>query len=131
MTTRPAVALVALLTLALGSGAFSQTVPAEKTPGPFFQVVTAAIANHQLPGAVVLVGRGDAVVYSQAFGNRAFDPALEPMTDDTIFDIASLTKVVATTTSIMKLIEEGKIRLNDPVVQFIPEFSHHGKSAIT
>ena len=53
------------------------------------------------------------------------------MTEDTIFDLASLTKVVATTTSVMKLVEEGRIRLNDPVAQFIPEFGRYGKSGIT
>ena len=53
------------------------------------------------------------------------------MTDDTIFDLASLTKVVATTTSVMKLVEEGRIRLNDPVAQFIPEFGRYGKGGIT
>ncbi len=53
------------------------------------------------------------------------------MTEDTIFDLASLTKVVATTTSVMKLVEEGRIRLNDPVAQFIPEFGRYGKAGIT
>ena len=58
-------------------------------------------------------------------------PSPEAMTEDTIFDLASLTKVVATTTSVMKLVEEGRIRLNDPVAQFIPEFGRYGKSGIT
>src|SRR6266705_3004648 len=61
------------------------------------QLVRDAIADHQLPGAVVLIGRGDAVLYAQAFGDRAVLPTREPMTLDTIFDLASLTKVVATT----------------------------------
>ena len=84
-----------------------------------------------LPGAVVLVGRGDTVVYRRAFGQRAVAPAAEAMTEDTIFDLASLTKVVATTTSVMKLMEEGRIRLNDPVATFIPEFGKYGKAGIT
>ncbi len=98
---------------------------------PIAPLVEAAIARHELPGAVVLVGRGDAIVYRQAFGQRAVLPSPEAMTEDTIFDLASLTKVVATTTSVMKLIEEGRIRLNDPVAQFIPEFGRYGKGAIT
>jgi uncharacterized protein YbbC (DUF1343 family)/CubicO group peptidase (beta-lactamase class C family) len=98
---------------------------------PIADIVTQAIADRQLPGAVVLIGRGDAVVYSRAFGNRTAIPSPEPMTDDTIFDLASLTKVVATTTSVMKLVEDGKIRLNDPVTNFIPEFGRHKKSVIT
>ena len=79
----------------------------------------------------MLVGRDDAVLYHRAFGNRAVEPSVEPMTEDTIFDLASLTKVVATTTSVMKLIEEGRMRLNDPVSQFVPEFGKYGKSGIT
>src|SRR5436190_9759076 len=122
MPTRYAFGLVAVLAL--------QAADAARF-APIAEVMEEAIAGHQLPGAVVLVGRGDAVVYSRVFGNRAVSPSPEPMTEDTIFDLASLTKVVATTTSVLKLIEDGKIRLNDPVVQFIPEFARHGKSAIT
>ena len=70
-------------------------------------------------------------MYHQAFGQRAVRPSPEAMTEDTIFDLASLTKVVATTTSVMKLVEEGRIRLNDPVAQFIPEFGRYGKGGIT
>ena len=97
---------------------------------PIAPLVQAAIARRELPGAVILVGRGDAIVYHQAFGQRAVLPVPEPMTEDTIFDLASLTKVVATTTSVMKLVEEGRIRLNDPVAQFVPEFARYGKSGI-
>ena len=94
-------------------------------------LVTEAIRAKQLPGAVVLVGRGDGVAYLKAYGNRALVPAVEPMTLDTIFDLASLTKVVATTTSVMILIEEGRIRLNDAVAAFIPGFERYGKGPIT
>ena len=82
-------------------------------------------------GAVVLVGRGDRVAYLHAYGRRALVPAAEPMTPDTIFDLASLTKVVATTTSVMILVEEGKLRLSDAVAAFIPGFERYGKGAIT
>src|SRR5262249_36783470 len=95
------------------------------------ELITDAIANQQLPGAVVLIGRGDDVLYRQAFGRRAILPKPEPMTEDTIFDLASLTKVVATTTSIMQLVEAGKIRLNDPAARYIPEFGRYGKEAIS
>src|SRR4051794_28521377 len=97
---------------------------------PIAALVEAAIARHELPGAVVVVGRGDAILYHAAFGDRAVQPVREAMTEDTIFDLASLTKVVATTTSVMKLVEEGRIRLADPVAQFIPEFARYGKGAI-
>ena len=90
-----------------------------------------AIAEKKLPGAVVLVGRGDRLLYQKAIGNRALVPSVEPMTLDTIFDLASLTKVVATTTSVMILVEEGKIRLTDRVSTFIPGFERYGKQDIT
>src|SRR5436190_6740007 len=122
MPTRAAAALVALLAL--------QGADASRF-GAIAEVVGDAINARQLPGAVILVGRGDAVVYSGVFGNRAIAPAPEPMTEDTIFDLASLTKVVATTTSVMKLVEEGRIRLNDPVSQFEPGFGKYGKNGIT
>src|SRR5207247_3683578 len=94
-------------------------------------LVDEAIRARQLPGAVVLVGRGDGVAYLKAYGNRALVPAVEPMTLDTIFDLASLTKVVATTTSVMILVEEGRIRLSDAVATFIPGFERYGKGPIT
>ncbi|MBI3493342.1 MAG: DUF1343 domain-containing protein [Acidobacteria bacterium] len=98
---------------------------------PIATLVNEAIARRELPGAVVVVGRGDAVVYHGAFGQRAVQPTPEPMTENTIFDLASLTKVVATTTSVMTLVEAGRVRLTDPVTQFVPDFGRYGKSGIT
>ncbi|MFN3323816.1 MAG: exo-beta-N-acetylmuramidase NamZ domain-containing protein [Bryobacteraceae bacterium] len=89
-----------------------------------------AIRTNQIPGAVLLVGQNGKVLHYRAYGNRALRPAREAMTRDTVFDAASLTKVVATTSAIMKLVEEGKIRLNDPVTVYLPEFQN-GKSEIT
>jgi uncharacterized protein YbbC (DUF1343 family)/CubicO group peptidase (beta-lactamase class C family) len=94
-------------------------------------LVREAIAEKKLPGAVVLVGRGDRILYQKAFGNRALVPAAEPMTVDTIFDLASLTKVVATTTSVMMLVEQGRVRLNDRVAAYVPGFERYGKGDIT
>jgi uncharacterized protein YbbC (DUF1343 family) len=93
--------------------------------------VREAIAEKKLPGAVVLVGRGDRILYQRAIGNRAVAPSVEPMTLDTIFDLASLTKVVATTTSVMMLVEQGRIRLSDRVASHIPGFERYGKGDIT
>src|SRR5690606_14449598 len=70
-------------------------------------VIEEAIANKETPGAVVAVIRNGKIVYRKAYGNRAIVPEKEPMTLDTIFDMASLTKVMATATSIMLLVEEG------------------------
>jgi uncharacterized protein YbbC (DUF1343 family)/CubicO group peptidase (beta-lactamase class C family) len=94
-------------------------------------LVEAAIQQGQVPGAVVMVGHQGEIVYERAFGARAVDDVVEPMTVDTVFDLASLTKAVATTTSVMVLLEEGRLRLRDPVVAHIPEFSSHDKGTIT
>ena len=94
------------------------------------RLVEDAIVAGQLPGAVVLVGHRDKVVYEKAFGRRAVEPAPEPMTIDTIFDfLASLTKVVATTPAVMRLVEEGRLRLTDRVSTYIPEFGRYGKES--
>lgn len=95
------------------------------------EAVLAAIERSETPGAVVLVGRSGHVVYFKAFGNRAVEPAVEPMTTDTVFDLASLTKVVATATSIMILVERGKVSLADRVARYIPEFARFGKERVT
>src|SRR5881398_3559146 len=90
-------------------------------------VIQSSIAKKNLPGAVVLVGRHGKAVWRKAYGARAVEPQHETMTSDTIFDLASLTKIVATTTSVMILIEEGKVRLSDPLVQFTPEMKGEGR----
>src|SRR6476660_9909629 len=91
-----------------------------------------AIAAHRLPGAVVVIGHGDKVVFHQAYGSRklADEPGLdgspapvEPMTEDTIFDLASLTKCLATATAVMQLYEQGKVQFDDPVQQYLPDFN--------
>ncbi|MDX6445961.1 MAG: hypothetical protein QOH71_3035 [Blastocatellia bacterium] len=95
------------------------------------QVIAASIAKKELPGAVLLVARHGRVAWRKAYGARAVEPQREPMTLDTIFDLASLTKIVATATSIMILVEQGKVRLADPVVEFIPEMKGGGRDTIT
>jgi uncharacterized protein YbbC (DUF1343 family)/CubicO group peptidase (beta-lactamase class C family) len=94
-------------------------------------VIETSIQNHEIPGAVLLVGHDGHVIYRKAFGERSLEPTRSPMTVDTIFDLASLTKVIATTTAVMQLVDQGKVRLNDPVVKYIPEFGQNGKSDIT
>ena len=93
-------------------------------------IVNDAVQSNLIPGAVLVIGHNGKVVYRRAYGARAIVPSRETMTVDTIFDAASLTKVVATTPSIMKLFEQGKIRLNDPVTKYLPEFQG-GQSDIT
>jgi len=94
-------------------------------------VIADGIANKKLPGAVVLVARKGQVVWRKAYGDRTVEPAREAMTPDTIFDLASLTKIVATATSIMILVERGKLRLADPVSLHIPELKGEGRDRIT
>ena len=94
-------------------------------------LVKDAIRSGKTPGAVVLIGDQDRIIYKEAFGNRSIQPHVVPMTIDTIFDIASLTKAVATTTAIMQLIEKGKIDLDHTAKKYWPEFGRNGKSGIT
>jgi len=96
----------------------------------FDEPIQSAIQAGLIPGAVLLVGHDGKIVYRKAYGNRALLPKPELMTVDTLFDAASLTKVIATTPSVMKLFEQGKIRLNDPVTKYLPEFQG-GASEIT
>jgi uncharacterized protein YbbC (DUF1343 family)/CubicO group peptidase (beta-lactamase class C family) len=90
-----------------------------------------AVAEGTIPGGVVLIGHNGSVVYRKAFGSRALEPARETMTIDTVFDLASLTKCIATTTAVMQLIEQGRVRLNDPVSAYIKDFARNGKQDIT
>ncbi len=93
-------------------------------------VINQGIRENRMPGAVLVVGHQGRIVYRKAYGNRALLPAAEPMTIDTIFDLASLTKVVATTSAMMKLFDQGKVRIGDPVTAYLPEFQG-GHSSIT
>lgn len=94
-------------------------------------IISASIENHEIPGAVVLVGHDGQVIYRKAYGERSIEPARAPMMVDTIFDIASLTKVVATTTAMIQLVDQGKVKLSDPVAKYIPEFAQNEKGDIT
>ncbi|MFZ2090046.1 MAG: exo-beta-N-acetylmuramidase NamZ domain-containing protein [Desulfobaccales bacterium] len=89
------------------------------------------ITSGGFPGAVILVGNQGNIVYRKAFGYRSVSPQQQPMTENTIFDIASLTKVVATTTAVMRLVDAKLIKLDDPVGKYLPEFKCNGKSSIT
>ncbi|HEV2053873.1 MAG TPA: exo-beta-N-acetylmuramidase NamZ domain-containing protein [Methylomirabilota bacterium] len=85
-------------------------------------VVRESVAGGDTPGAVILVGQGNRVLYRKALGSRAVTPAVEPMTTDTIFDIASLTKVVATTPAILALVDDRKLALDAPLGRYLKEF---------
>jgi CubicO group peptidase (beta-lactamase class C family) len=93
--------------------------------------VADSIAAGETPGAVVLVARHGQIAYLKAFGNRSIQPNTEKMTVDTIFDLSSLTKVVATTPSVMLLVENGSLRIEDRVRRYLPGFTGGGKDPIT
>src|SRR6266498_2215781 len=96
------------------------------TPPPIWAELDSAardaVAAGEVPGAVVLVGRGERVLYRKGLGSRALVPAPEPMAVDTIFDLASLTKVVATTPAVLLLWEQGRVKLDAPLGRYLKEF---------
>jgi uncharacterized protein YbbC (DUF1343 family)/CubicO group peptidase (beta-lactamase class C family) len=116
------------LLLALGcSVAAAQSFP---SAADLDSTIHQAIRENKLPGAVLLIGHNGQVVYRKAYGERALVPRREAMTTDTIFDIASLTKIVATTSALMKLYDEGRFSPDDLVTRYLPEFQG-GHSRIT
>lgn len=95
------------------------------------EAVAQGIQKGDMPGCVVLVGRHGKIALLKAYGDRQVEPQKVPMTTDTLFDLASLTKPVATATSVMLLVQDGKLQLDDPVQKHLPEFGQNGKAEIT
>jgi len=95
------------------------------------RAAVAAIEAGKIPGAVIIVGQGSRVLYRKAFGYKSLVPAKARMTVDTIFDVASLTKVVATTPAIMMLNERGKISLDAPLARYLDEFQDRPTGRLT
>src|SRR5712692_368844 len=127
-----------ILVLAFSMLAGAQQAPRRAPIGPQLaaldSIVEKSIAADEIPGAVLVVGHRGRAVFRKAYGSRAVLPQREPMTVDTVFDLASLTKVVATTSAVMKLLEQGKIRLNDPIARYLPELAagrQDGKDQVT
>lgn len=94
-------------------------------------VVSEGLSQTKMPGCVVVIGRREGIVYRKAFGSRSLQPSQLPMTVDTVFDLASLTKPIATATSVMILIDQGKIAPDTAVSAYWPEFAQNGKDQIT
>jgi SSS family transporter len=99
--------------------------------GPVTTLLTQAIAAKKIPGAVVLINHDGKTVFERAYGSRALEPAVEPMTEDTIFDMASLTKCLVTATAMMQLYELHQLDFDDPVAKYIPAFGVNGKENVT
>jgi CubicO group peptidase (beta-lactamase class C family) len=95
------------------------------------EIVAAGLAEKRMPGCVVCVGRRGKIVLLKAFGNKQLQPSDLPMTTDTVFDMASITKPVATATSVMILVERGQLKLGQRVTELLPEFATNGKESIT
>jgi len=134
MTIRQNLRKIFLLAAALTCSA-PAAAPAGPAAAKTFQAaldaaLREAIPKDQIPGAVLLLGHQGRILHRKAYGSRALVPRREPMTVNTIFDVASLTKVVATTSALMKLFEQGKLRLNDRVTAYLPDFQG-GSSDIT
>jgi uncharacterized protein YbbC (DUF1343 family)/CubicO group peptidase (beta-lactamase class C family) len=94
-------------------------------------VMRPALERSQLPGAVIVVVHDGKIVFRRAYGRRSLQPVAEPMTVDTVFDLASLTKPLATASSVMLPLEQGKVRLAERVGQHLPEFGQNGKERIS
>jgi beta-N-acetylhexosaminidase len=94
-------------------------------------VVRRAVRDSAFPGAVLLVARRGVVVHEQAYGAFEYTPYAPIVEQTSIYDLASVTKVIATTSAVMRLIDEGKLSLDDPVVRYIPAFGQAGKQHIT
>ena len=108
----------------------AQALPAA-SPAEIATIVNEEIAKGRLPGAVIVLGVRERVVLRRAFGDRSLAPSRQPATLDTIYDAASLTKVMATAIAIQQLAEQGAIELDKQAAAYWPEFGANGKAAIT
>jgi uncharacterized protein YbbC (DUF1343 family)/CubicO group peptidase (beta-lactamase class C family) len=98
---------------------------------PAEKIIRKEIRSGRIPGAVLIIGSSDKIILRKAYGDRSIKPKKQPMTLDTIFDLASLTKVIATTTAVMKLVEDGKLSIDNRISHYWPEFGSNGKEDIT
>lgn len=98
---------------------------------PVDTIIENAISVHDFPSAVLVVGDSNDVIYQNSYGRLTYEDDAKPTTMSTIYDLASVTKVIATTSSIMRLYDEGKIDLDAPVAKYIPQFAVNDKGDIT
>jgi uncharacterized protein YbbC (DUF1343 family) len=125
------------MTMVASAASVTRAAPAAPPPrsplpeGAIDAAVEQAMASQSLPGGVFVIGRHDRILFRRAYGFREILPDRVPTTLDTVFDLASLTKPIATATSIMVLFERGAIGLDDPLVKYVPECAREGKRAIT
>lgn len=120
-----------LLAFALALVMAAGAAAAEPDLNAVDEAVRSVVSAGDAPGAVVLVGQGERVLYRKAFGSRSLVPKQEPMTEDTIFDVASLTKVVATAPAVLLLWERGRLSLDAPIATYLPEFRRSAFRGVT
>lgn len=131
IAARAAVAAALALALACTPRAASSAGIDAAAREAIAHIVEGEIAAGRIPGAVIVAGDAQGVRYREAFGYRSLAPRPEPMTIDTEFDLASLTKVIATTTAVMQLVESRRIALDIPVSRYWPAFAANGKGDVT
>jgi CubicO group peptidase (beta-lactamase class C family) len=127
---RTNIILLALLLLTVTGCQLIEKKPYIPDLGGIDRVVEEEIEKGNVPGAVVLAGQGNKVLYFKAFGHEVNEPFQEQMSKNTIFDLASLTKPIATATSILILADRGKIKLDDYAGEFLPAFACNGKEEV-
>ncbi len=131
-SVRRGVVAVMVLLCVTGVGVSQSTQVKARDFGAVSALLNDAVVAHRPPGAVVVIGHGGQVVFEQAYGDRklAGEPGLdgepssaEPMTEDTIFDMASLSKCLSTAIAVMQLYEQGKVQFDEPVEKYLPAFN--------
>jgi CubicO group peptidase (beta-lactamase class C family) len=130
----PSLALLSRFAWAADAPAAATSAATAIDPSAFAEAdkaINVAIENNLCPGAVLCAGRKAGIVYLKAYGNLAVEPAKVPMTEDTVFDLASLTKSIATATCVMILLDRGKIAVTDRVAKYLPDFGANGKQDVT
>ncbi len=95
------------------------------------KVVNDAIKDSAFPGAVVLIAQDSAIIYEKAYGHFTYDPNSTPVSWNTMYDLASVSKVISTTTATMMCYDRGLIKLDDPVAKYLPAFGKNGKEKVT
>ncbi|OGU63214.1 MAG: hypothetical protein A3C56_05330 [Ignavibacteria bacterium RIFCSPHIGHO2_02_FULL_56_12] len=94
------------------------------------EIMTKAVRDSAFPGGVILAAKNGVVVYHKAFGGMDYSVYPQAVTPNTIYDLASVTKVISTTSAVMRLVDEGKVSLDDPIVKYIPQFGQRGKERV-
>ena len=95
------------------------------------RLMISAVSDSIFPGAVLLFGVDDKILYNKSFGHYTYDKTSKPISVNSIFDLASVSKVVGTTSAAMILVDEGKLNLDERVIKYLPEFNNNGKEKIT